>query len=135
MLDELFWTRLLLTSGIDRLVHIEVRIFYVSMLLYLSHSTCKLGLALARFELSALAKHSGDHVIVIRILKFTQPVTHAFQNYDGRIPFPREGELFHRKQQPYTIRLDKDNSNSQVLKRLVEDYLASPMSSPPPNEG
>ena len=86
------------------------------------------GLALARFELSTLPDHSGDRTVVIRILKFVEPVTCTIQNYDGRMPFPKEGELFHHRQRPFTCRIDEDNPTSQTLKHLVEDYLASPTS-------
>jgi hypothetical protein len=44
-----------------------------------------------RFELSTLPEH---RIVVMRILKFVEPVTCVIQNYDGRIPFPREGECF-----------------------------------------
>jgi hypothetical protein len=107
------------------------------LLLYQSHDTSLTsGLALARFELSTLPEHSGDHIIVMRILKFIEPVTCIIQNYDGRLPFPREGDLFHRQRhQVFTCRIDQDNPTSQCLKRLVEDYLTSksPMTTTPFN--
>jgi hypothetical protein len=102
--------------------------FHTYLLVHLSHkSSFTSGSALARFELSTLPEHSGDRIVVMRILKFVEPVTCIIQNYDGRIPFPREGELFHQRQL-FTRRIDKDNLTSKSLKHLVEDYLASPTS-------
>jgi hypothetical protein len=105
------------------------------LLLYQSHDTSfTSGSALARFELSTLPEHSGDHIIVMRILKFMEPVICIIPSYDGHLPFPREGDLFHRQRdQVFTCRIDQDNPTSQCLKHLVEDYLTSesPMTATP----
>jgi hypothetical protein len=67
----------------------------------------------------------------MRILKFLEPVTRDSETYDARIPFPKEGELFHRPRgRPYTFRIDGNTLTSQTVKRLVEDYLSSPNPEP-----
>jgi hypothetical protein len=77
-----------------------------------------------------LPEHLKDRIIVMRILKFVEPVTCVIPNYDGRLQFPREGELFYQ-QRLFTRRIDADSPTSQCLKHLVEDYLTSPMPAPP----
>ena len=72
----------------------------------------------------------------MRIIKFAEPVTCTIPDYDGWLPFPKEGELFHRvtygsqgRALPYAIDIDKDAQNSRVLKYMVEGSWTSPASS------
>ena len=90
-----------------------------------------LGTALARFELSALP---GNRTVVLRILKFMTPVTMRSPKYDGKLPFPKEGELFcHRRLEgPLTFHLDDNSPTSKTLGYLVDDYLSSPVSTSSP---
>jgi len=91
------------------------------------------GSAYARFELSTLPEHIGKRVVVMRIIKFVEPVTCIVPDYDGRMPFPREGELFHRGGQRhprlFVIDIDRDVQASHVLKHLAEGSWTSPASS------
>lgn len=72
---------------------------------------------------------------MLRILKFITPVTCRDPDYDGQLPIPKEGELFRCRDlgAPYTFRLDKDTwtRSSKAMNRLVNDYLASPISQIP----
>jgi hypothetical protein len=80
------------------------------------------GSAVVRFELSTLPEHSGSQQVVVRCLKFQDPVTCVIPNYDGWVPLPQEGELLYRRR-PLAFSTDQDTPRSRVLKYLLEDHL------------
>jgi hypothetical protein len=74
-----------------------------------------------RFELSTLPKHAESRVFVLRILNITEPVVCVIPNYDGWVPFPKEGGLVVGSQEPLAFWVDKrDNMMSRCLRELAE---------------
>jgi hypothetical protein len=92
-------------------VHTQITISRYS---YIDYSHEFVGRALARFERSTLPDHKDTRTVVLRFLKIITPLKCVTPQYDGRIRFPKEGELYQRtsysdrkKQNVWSINIDK----------------------------
>ncbi|KAF8871891.1 hypothetical protein BD779DRAFT_437066 [Infundibulicybe gibba] len=84
------------------------------------------GSALAQFKVSTRPEHAGRNILIMQILKITQPVTCVIPGYDGCMPLPGEGSLlYHRsvlgpnvRSRLWTCDLDKSSAVSAALRAL-----------------
>lgn len=58
---------------------------------------------MARFERSMLPEHKDTRTVVLRFLKMITPIKCVMPLYDGYIPWPKEGELYHRERHYTTV--------------------------------
>lgn len=93
--------------------------------------SCPAGSCLAALELSTHPDHAGTKTIVLRILKFVKPIKCVLDSYDGYIPMPEEGSIYHRtftqgrgspQIKPWTCNVyGKHSPGTEALRILVEN--------------
>ncbi|KAJ6617280.1 hypothetical protein B0H10DRAFT_2218766 [Mycena sp. CBHHK59/15] len=80
------------------------------------------GAGLARFERSTLREHAGQRMLLLRIVKITEPVAPATR-YPGRLVSPVEGQLVsvhdrYGRAEPWAYNVDRDTANGAALRLL-----------------
>ncbi|KAJ6477357.1 hypothetical protein C8R47DRAFT_647376 [Mycena vitilis] len=80
------------------------------------------GIALVRFELSALPQYANARVAVLRVVKMIEPPKLRVPNYDGYLPCPEEGQLVCRPRHrgakgtvPWSKKLDSPRGKTLAL--------------------
>ncbi|KAJ6611908.1 hypothetical protein B0H10DRAFT_2437240 [Mycena sp. CBHHK59/15] len=80
------------------------------------------GAGLARFERSTLREHTGQCMLLLRIVKITEPVVPATR-YPGRLVSPAQGQLVSVHDQcgraePWAYNVERDTANGAALRLL-----------------